>query len=863
VSPDTGETAAGQQRSFVPDALGEHAWLYRLNARLWKTAGGSNATVALAAWATSGSGNPSTRRGKTAAFTVSGAAETTYTANLEAVVQGSSGEHLSYGYLATAAGVRHGMTQQANIPDADNTLFYNRTGLAQPPASPNGYTSSSVEGWLSVWADYEANVAPDKPAVVTVAGVSSTNPVAPSSIATLTPVIVGQFRDDNEAVGSGPVFGVGDADKLYRFQYQVILSSGALHYDSGAVTADAAEQTARAFTRTYAGTALVAGTTYKLRVRVYDLFDAASDWSDYRSFVVGAGAMDSPTTPAGKQETQTPGPFAATWQHAGALSTNAVQVRIKDATTGAVLRDTGTLTKTVANNAVSSVTWAQTGFAALPWGTNAVWEMRGRDTAGNWGAYSEAVAFTVNAAPSVPALPQPLTPAVARPLVLATVTDADDDNTTGLLVKLRVKDAAGAVLFTRTMTFVSRNATTGVSTFSYQITATDWATFATYKLDAYSFDGTVYSGGTTVEASATKSTERTVVYASGPIPTITAPADGGTITTNTPTITWTVSGTQVKYRVRVYLVSTGALLHDTGDVTSAAGSYVLPSTLSTGSELHEGDQIDVMVTVTDAAPLSGSDTNRTTLDYATPATLAVTISLEYAQGDAVPSVVVATWPQSAYPVGEFAYYRLTRTPTAEALLSNPDLSAETVNFGRFTSVTQTRHEDHTARAGVEYEYRLKQFVDAGADRIGSVESVAVATIAFDVTIIHDVRDPSGSRIVLAARKDRTITLIHDSAVLMPWNQRAPLHLHGEVSYVEIDAEYTILAASAADANAIVRRARLMAQSGGPLHYRDGRGNAWFGEFAEPPVEIDPPGGGPRRLRVRFRELAWDESITDE
>jgi hypothetical protein len=826
-SPDagvTGATTTNQRFTSFPQAVG-HQWAYRWNGHVGKN-GATSVSVQGGVQSLDSGGNPAAIVALTDAFTVStpmtgGGDGAISTSDLQAVLKLFDGKGYAVGFAAINAALTHGMRAagDAGQPDDANDLFYYRNKTTLPPT--DGYASTSVEGWLAVWLTTESNVAPDAPATVTVAGTASTDPANPAQIGTFAPVVTGLFRDGNETVGP---FGVGQADKLKRFQYQIIdPTTGHADYDSNAVTATSAEQTARQFTRTYGGPALVAGKTYKLRCRVYDQFDAVSDWSDYRYFVVGAGSMDSLGTPTGKQITQTPGPFTGTWHHTGGLATNAIQVSIRDADTGAVLRSSGLIAKTVANGGAVSVTWAETGFAALDWGSGLVWTMRGRDTAGTFGSYADVKALSIDAAPSVPAPVAPANNAVVttRPLLAATVSDADDAQA-ALTAKFRIKDASGAVLFTRTGT---RNVATG--RFEYQTTATDLPSFATYTWDAYAFDGTVYSGGTTVEASAQKSGQRSFAYANGPQPVITSPTDGSTIATATPTIAYTVTG-QVSRRITV--VRTGVTIHDFTGVGSAT-TYPLPSALSSGEALEEGDVVTITVDVADANGLHGIASVTVTVDYPTPETLGLSASLGMAEGDVTPSFVLLSWPQSSYPVsdqgsGAFSYYRLTRKPTAAAIAANPDLPPDAVKLPTIRSVTQTSYEDHTARAGVEYTWSLKQYVLAnGVSLLGSATDFQVLRVDFEATIIHDARDPKGSRIVLAAREDRTITPVDDLVLLMPWNQGKPIHLRGETYYTEIDCTYAVLAETPEAASAIVRRAQAMARNGGPMQSRDGRGTA--------------------------------------
>jgi hypothetical protein len=862
----TGNESTPHSTNQVFTVFGEVAgdqWAYRWNAHMGKH--GSATPTVQGGVQLAESGNPDEIVVLTDEFAVTtpmtgGADGAITTKDLQAALRMFDGRRYAVGFEAIDARIRFGMREAGDAaqPADANNLFYYRSRSSLPPA--DGWTASSYEGWLAVWLDTEANVPPDAPAV-TVAGLSSTSSASPSQIATFTPTIVGTFVDDNEQVVQ---FAIGEADKLKRFQYQVYRhDTGALVYDSNAVTATTDEQDDRAFSRSYPATAttLAAGVVYRVRAKVYDQFDAGSAWSSYRYFQIGAGSMDTETTPTGKQTTQSPSPFAATWRHSGGLSTNAVEIHILDADTGTVLRNSSAIAKTVAANAVSSVTWAQTGFAALDWGTDAKWRMRGRDTAGNWGSWSELRSFSIDAAPTVPS---PYTPAnnavrTSRPELAVTVSDPDDSTAT-LVVKFRIKNSSGTVLFTRTGAY---NASTGK--FEYQTTSTDIPTFGTWKWDAYAFDGTVYSGGTTVEASAAKSAERTFTYANGPQVTIVAPTDGGTIDTGTPFIDWDVSGSSQVSR-RVQYVRDGITIHDNTFATTVTQT-TQSATLSTGEVLHEGDEITIIITATDALAISGSDSVTVTVDFPNPPALDLSADLAMAPGDVVPSFVRLSWPQSTYPLsdagaGAFQYYRLTRQPTADALAADPNLPNEVVRLPYIRTVTTTHYDDHAARPGVEYLYKLRQYIlFNGVSLLGSPSNAQTLRVEFDATIITDVTDPS-VRIVLAARKERTITPKDDTVVLMPWNQAKPIHLQGETNYIEIDVEYSVVAETPQAASAIMRRAQAMARSRPPLHYRDGRGNSYFGQFAEPPVELDTPGGAPRRLRIRFRELAWDESVTE-
>jgi hypothetical protein len=1075
-------------------------------------------------------GNPLAILSLTDAFSAtvtmtSGSEGTLYSKDLNTLVKLSEGNRLAIGWEANGARITYGMRQAADNPSDANNLFYYRSSSGLPPT--DGYSSTSYEGWLSVWVDAETNVAPDIPATVTVAGLSSTSSGSPSVIGTYTPTIVAIFRDDNESVGSGPVFGIGQADKIRRGQYQIYDATNALVYDSGTFNATSAEQAARQFSRVYDGPALVAGTVYHFRTRVWDQFDAASDWSAYRYFTIAAGDMDTSTTPTGKQETKTPSPFAATWRHPS-LSTNAVQIHIHDAETGTLLRDSGTITKTVARNAVSSVTWATTGFAPLPAGTKAYWEMRGRDTSGVWGSFSDGMPFTVDASPTTPVNVTPVNNAAfaTPPKLTVKSTDEDDTVATGLVVKSRVMtdpvlvnpgfatnvngwmlnadiglvteafafdalngyDAIGgsgkitlsantnpagngpvyrtvrrlsvvpgqsysmqiavrtdnanlhpranlrfydatdtlvsggsiseadwtptintwylrslSVAAPATATYVylgvfisfaasSQNGNiwiddadftgnsvravapmtlrsgttdtwdvqltagasaswtvtksgtvsggtytltdpeTGINSGALAATATAAATqtalesvygvgnvsvtggpltttaltitmrvgtagtfilpptlassltgggtavvatvtagggghlngYGPYTWDAYSGDGTFWSGDVdwANEGSAANSSNRQFVYSYGPQPSITAPVDGSSLSTATPTITYTVAGpAQVSRRIKLY--RDGILIHD-HSATTASTSYTVPTPLSTGELLHELDAITIEVTVYDVNGLSGTATVDITIDFPTPATLQPTAELSSSKGDITPTTVRIRWPQTAYPLidagaGAFLYYRLSRRPSADAIAANPKLNPKPVLIAKITTPSRVSWTDHTAQSNVEYIYRLTQYVLVnGVDVLNSLAGEATISVNFQAIVIHDERDPDGTRIVLAVSPEVMIRQITNVQTLKPWGQAAPVHLRDNTFYHEVEFEAKLITRSDFYSGDIIRRGEAMLQNGGPLVYRDGQENVYWGELLDF-KRTKRGGGGIPVVHVLFRELAHQES----
>jgi hypothetical protein len=94
-------------------------------------------------------------------------------------------------------------------------------------------------------------------------------------------------------------------------------------------------------------------------------------------------------------------------------------------------------------------------------------------------------------------------------------------------------------------------------------------------------------------------------------PTITSPADGGVVSSDTVTVTWTV-GSQSAYRVETLIF--GFVLKDSGWITGTETSYVSPERLA------DALSYSVRVTTKNSEGLaSDADTNSFSVDYVEPA----------------------------------------------------------------------------------------------------------------------------------------------------------------------------------------------------------------------------------------------------
>ena len=837
---DLGEIGASVQRACVFDPMPEHGWGHTFKWYGGKPLGqGGNPTIKLAIWETDASKNPTTRLAYHAGFTATnqmsyGGDGQAYSAAVQNVNASKSpgtnavalwaGKRYSLGFVAAAYAARHGMTAAANIA-GDNEQFYDRFGVSTP-TDPNGYTSAHTEGWLSMAIQYVANRAPTA---------ATTSPSG--TITTTTPTFTGTFSDPDSTYG----------DKLTKYQIQVYrVSDGALMWDSGQVSASSSEQSAGAFTRAYAGTALSQGVTYQWRCRVADWFGTWSPWTGYTQFTVNIGGTVGPTSPQGKQETRQPSPFTASWSHPSGQSTNAVEVRVRDVT-GAVLFASATLTKSVAAGGTITVTWTEAfGSSQLSWGAAYTWEMRARDTSGVWSNWASA-AITTNAAPSIPSNLSPANSMVSnsRPRLVCTCSDIDDTVATGFIVKCRIKDGNGNILQTRSMSLKSGTS----DTWEYQTTSADLASYGTYRWDAYAGDGTLWSGEQTSEANAVKSAEAIFVYSAGPQITITSPTNGGTVTTHTPTYQWSVAfsggATQVSYRVRVYRSSDNQLVYDSGVVyNTTATSHAQPS-----GYLRNGETYRLTVSVTDSNNLTGQSTVTFTVSYTPPAAVTgFTASPHYGRFDAVPSAVRLVWDASE--LAGFDSYVIGRREAG----ADPDTE---LILARITSQAQTTVIDWLPASGTEYVYSIRQIQNVGLDQVASARQEQQVQIDLDGVVLCLAAN-GDERVTLRLIDDRGREQTSDLAILPVWGEAAPLAVFGSLDYATISGTFQLAAGTGVVPAELLSALHDLRAARAPLCYRDERGRKLFCVITR--IRVTDTRIASYAVELELTEIAYQEGV---
>lgn len=813
---DFGIVGVSTQRACVFNAMPENGWGYRLGIWAGKYTT-TNAGMRIAAWATNASRNPTTLLAYTASITVNttityGGDGQSYTSDVSAgtniqvsgasAIKLTSGSLYSLGIVATTAQVGHAMVAASKISGL-NEQFYEKSSTTIP-ANPNGYTSVSTEGWMSAWIEYQANRAP-----------TATASTPTGTITTTTPNFTGTWADADETYG--------DAFKQFRIRvYRT--SDNFLMWDSLAVSAAAAESSAKTMgttgsTRAYgfvnSGTGLSAGVTYYWTLEVSDQFDTWSGASAQASFTVNGGGTASPTTPSGKQESVSGYTFSAGYTHASSLALDRVQVRILQG--GTVVQTGSEVAKSVASGGTVTTTFAEGGFTNLTWGVaDYSWQIRVRDTSALWSSWSSSVAFSTNAAPSIPTglSPNSSTQGIsAYPLLQCTATDTDDTTATGLVVKARIKNSGGTVLFTRSMTY-----NTTSSLWQYQVTSTDFASFATYRWDAYSGDGTLWSGGATVEASATASSEATVVYQAGPAITITAPTASQVLTTDTPTITWSVTS-QASYVVSVIRVSDTREVYNSGTVTSGTSSLTLPS-----GYLYNGISYTVTVTVTNTtAQTSTSAATAFSLAYTQPSAISgFTATPTYASLDGTkPTAIALTWDTWTPTNGTFTCFLVGRKVTGS------DDATQTI-LARLTSASATTWTDWLPASGVDYEYTIRGQTLKGSDTLTTNPSRSQAQIALGNVVICHATNGGAFRAALTRDDTRDFGHVDDLVLERVWGESAPVAIYGVLDYDVISGSFRIAADAYNTAGSYLSALQTLRAAKAPICYRDDRGRRLFG-----------------------------------
>jgi hypothetical protein len=760
----------------------------------------------------------------------------------DTAIQMWSGNRYSIGALVDGANANVGMIFAGSI-SKDSELLYQKIAATSgtTPPDPFGSASSVTAGHLTMWVEAHTNEAPRVPVDRSPSG----------TINTTTPTFTSTFRDRNGTWGPGND-GYDDGDEIKRYRIQVRrVSDGVIMWAPAAFSASTTEKSGDSTTKLYAGSTLSRGVAYEWRIQHQDMFDEWGSYSDWLTFTPANSGyvFTNASSPSGKQEVNTGITFGGSWTHQSSLSTNAVQVRIKE--NGLVVQTSPTITKTVASSAspgtAFTVSWADTTFADLDWGHSYTYEIRARDTASAWSDWSDGRAFNTNAAPAVPTNLSPTGSATVSsyPLLTANTSDPDSDDIASTLVVTGTITRPNLTTVDVTLAY---NSTTGK--FEYQTTATEISAEGTYSWVAYAYDGTLYSGDSTTSGGATTSVSSTFVYTNGPDVTITSPTEAEVLTTITPTVSWSVSGgTQAKYRIKIYKVSNGLIVYNSLFQVSTATSQEIPP-----AELENETDYTMTVEIEDSLAVIGTSEVRSfrvefdpipeiTNFQATPVKIGT---------DTVESAIRLTWDASVEPAPWFVRYILRRSDLERPL-------------AYIDSQSTTAYTDYLPVSGVEYEYTIRQVNVLEGINVASPTVAAEASVNLDGVHLCSVENPSTYRTTLSFGEGRNHKRTNNDTFYLPWSATKPTTVRGKVNYWTTTAKYNLVTDPRIGVTALVRLAEIedLIENGGTLCYRDERGRKRF-------VTIEANGLGvedlfPERSDVSLtvREEAYDEGVVTE
>lgn len=410
------------------------------------------------------------------------------------------------------------------------------------------------------------------------------------------------------------------------------------------------------------------------------------------------------------------------------------------------------------------------------------------------------------------------------------------------------------VRYLRSMTFDG-----SLNRWQYQTTGTDIQDEGVYTFWTYAFDGTTYSGGTTVEASAAKSSSASFAYALGPDVTITTPIEGEVLDTDTPTIAWTSSSTQAARRVIVRDATTHETLPDgdTGIVVTISQTYDLPAGM-----IEDDHSYEVMVQVTDTLAAVGSSDWRTfSLDYIEPPSVPGFLgSPTYAPGDVEPSAVRLAWQQVDITSGEFEFYKVSTEPAEDVpyTLEEKEQKSRRRRIGILPNQSITTFTDYTPPSGVPLRYRIRQYVRKGSALVSSQLSTSQVQVDFHQGILQSFGDGGHGtqpehRVVLEYRGDVTVRRNRDAVTWQRMGKRAPLVFKGQAYWRGISGRFRLHGDSVADVEAQLRELEFLDGLNVPCLWRDGRGRRMFC-FVDDFNEADHSGGRVRDVDLVLTQI---------
>lgn len=710
----------------------------------------------------------------------------------------------------------------AHGQDHSGTRMHDRTGAGSSFPSPFNASHVRPEGAMSSWVEIQNNRAPNKP--------SSLSP-ANNALVVSTPTLGASFTDPDETL---PGFSVGQADKVYRYRFEVWNSGKTSRLrDSGVVNAVSAQQTARRVTWT--PSALPAG-RYVARVTVWDMFNVPSATAEWTFTINAGGAIESPDVAQGSyasgwadegqrilHHTAVGTAVSGTWTHSSNLPSDRIQFELRTGS-NTVIATGPELSIAASAGSMVQRTLSVAGLPALTPGQTYRVAMRGRDNVGLWTDWSVSEPFLVNAPPNAPSNLDPGPGAVRseRPLLRAIMSDPNDPTEslgTGFQVREQGDTGDGIYIPQERRAFVNGWHTA-------QPTEAEMPTHGIYEWRC--------RAGDPWGATGPWSAWQTLTYATPPVVTITSHSDNDTITTGTPTFVWTVDKAQSSWAYVIRDRLTGFPAHEEGPVSSTSDREV---TVPVGV-LHNATAYRLELTITSTEGLVGMATLDFEIQYPQPAALAwVTVEptpgpFEQSMGQHEWSRLAVSWPavsEAEVDDERFAGYLVWRRSL---------MTGETVLMKTYAGRSETVFIDRTPRHAETYEYLVSYLVrENNLDLIESAPVSATGAVYLTQTVLCTL-DDDDLGVPLRYWEARDADWMLDRETVPSWGTK-PIGFAGPADSDEIVGHWQVMdepqhGFTARDLIEATRRIAGVRQDGGgawfyprTVCYRDPRGRIGF------------------------------------
>lgn len=329
---------------------------------------------------------------------------------------------------------------------------------------------------------------------------------------------------------------------------------------------------------------------------------------------------------------------------------------------------------------------------------------------------------------------------------------------------------------------------------------------------AYSKDVVLYSGNTTVEASAAKPSARTFTYALGPGVTVTAPINLSTVTTAGLTVNWSTTGSPTKFQVQLTELSppsdfsspVESIVYDSLLQNSVATTWNIPS-----GNYHQGGIYGLTVYVEDALGLgSTSSMIQFTVTYTPPIALAsftvVPITLV---GDPWNTSNDINWSATTYG-DDFEEYVIYRSD-----LSTP--------WKRIPNASTIHIIDTEPPPGVDITYTITQMISIGLDVIESVPMSQISRVDIHGIVLSSVTNGESYRMCFEVDEERKFTPFIDEKVYRPVSGAKPFTIRRRGVYWKISTKVTLYDTNLTTALEKKRRCEDLVENGGiTVCYRD-------------------------------------------